>query len=123
MERTPYSDRSSADKIWFVRRARGDGAIEAFLTKLDDRTLAATAQLFDRTELHGAPHNPERFRHLRGDVYEFKVHRVVAVRYLAFRSRVGWVIVFAQPKPKAGQLSRLITEAQRVHDMYEGDEE
>jgi hypothetical protein len=123
VERAPYSNRSSANKIWFVRRARGDCAIEAFLAKLDDRTLAATAQLFDRTELHGAPHNTERFRHLRGDVYEFKVHRVVAVRYLAFRSRVGWVIVFAQPKPKPGELSRLIAEAQRVHDLVEGEEE
>lgn len=123
MEWVPYSNRSSADKIWFVRRARGDCAIEVFLAKLDGRTLTATAQLFDRTELHGAPHNTERFRHLQGDVYEFKVHRVVAVRCLAFGSHAGWVIVFAQPKPKPGELSRLIAETQRVHDLREGEEE
>lgn len=116
----PYSDRQSPNKIWFLRRNRGDSALETFLTNLDDRTLAATAQLFDRTEVAGPPHNVEKFRHLRGDVHEFKVQRAVAVRYITFVTSIGWVIVLAQRKPKVGALQRAIAEAQRLHDEYEG---
>ncbi|MFA5845146.1 MAG: hypothetical protein WC971_10005 [Coriobacteriia bacterium] len=120
MDLAPYSDRQSPNKIWFLRRDRGDCAIETFLAELDDRTLTATVQLFDRTELAGPPHNVEKFRHLRGDVHEFKIHRAVAVRYLAFGANIGWVIVLALRKPKIAALQRAIAEVQRVHDEYEG---
>jgi len=70
----------------------------------------------------GPPHNIEKFRHLRGDVHEFKVHRAVAVRYLAFHASAGWVIVLAQRKPKATALQRVIADAQNLHDEYEGAE-
>ena len=120
MDLAPYSDRQSPNKIWFLKRDRGDCAIETFLAKLDDRTLTATVQLFDRTEVKGPPHNIEKFRHLRGDVHEFKVHRAVSVRYLAFGSSIGWVIVLAERKPKAAALRRAIAEAQKLRDEYEG---
>lgn len=121
MELTPYSDRQSPTKIWFLRSDRGDSAIEALLATLDNRTLTATLQLFDRTELVGPPRNIERFRHLSGKVWEFKVHRATAVRYIAFSARIGWVIVSAQRKPGTAVLRRAIAEAQRLHDLYEGD--
>jgi hypothetical protein len=120
MELTPYSDRASVNKIWFVRRSRGDCPVQEYLMQLDRRTLAASVQLFDRTELAGAPHNAERFRHLSGDVYEFKVHRALAVRYLTFAMPVGWVVVSAQSKPKPAALQRAIREAQRLHDEFGG---
>lgn len=88
--------------------------------RLDHRTFAAPVQLFDRTELAGPPHNVEKFRHLSGDVYEFKVHRAVAVRYLTLAMPVGWVVVSAQRKPKAAALQGAIREAQRLHDEFGG---
>lgn len=66
MELTPFSDRVSVHKIWFVLRSRGDSPVEDFLMRLDSRTFAASVQIFDRTELAGPPHNVEKFRHLRG---------------------------------------------------------
>ena len=124
MDLVPYSDRESPNKIWFLRRDRGDSAIGEFIANLDNRTLEATAQLFDQTELGGAPHSVEKFRHLKADVYEFKIHRAVAVRYLAFSASIGWVIAFAKRKGKARELQRAIARTQRLHDEYEesGDE-
>ena len=63
MEWVPYSERQSPNKIWLLLRDRGDSTIATFLNRLDDRTLTATAQLFDRTEASGPPRNIERFRH------------------------------------------------------------
>lgn len=120
MELTPFSSRESVNNIWFVRRRRGDSPVESFLMSLDDRTFAASVQIFDRTELAGPPRNTEKFRHLRGDVFEFKVHRAVAVRYLAFPASVGWVLVSAHRKAKAAALPGAIVEAQRVHDDFGG---
>jgi len=119
MDLVPYSDRESPDKIWFLRRDRGDSAIGEFIANLDTRTLAATTTLFDRTELAGPPHNVEKFRHLKADVYEFKIHQAVAVRYLAFAASIGWVIAVAQRKGKTGELQRSIIKTQSLHDEYE----
>lgn len=116
VELVPYSSRASRNKIWFVRRDRGDCAVRDFMMGLDQRTFAATVQLFDRTELGGPPRNVEKFRHLRGDVYEFKVHRAVAVRYLAFQAPSGWVVASAQGRPKGAALQSTILDAQRLHD-------
>lgn len=81
--------------------------------------MAATARLFDRTETLGPPQNVEMFRHLRADVYEFKIHRAVAVRYLAFATGLGWVIAFARRKGPSRELQSLIAKTQRLHDEYE----
>jgi hypothetical protein len=116
MDLVPYSDRVSQNKIWFVRRDRGDCPVQDFLMGLDRRTFAATVYLLDRTELEGPPRNVEKFRHLRGDVYEFKVHRAVAVRYVAVRTHGGWVVASAQGKPKGAAPQSAVTEAQRLHD-------
>ncbi len=120
MNLAPYSTKESPNKIWLLRRAQNDREVEKAIARLDDRTLAATAQLFDRTELLGPPRNIERFRHLAGDVYEFKVHRAVAMRYFTFRSSIGWVVVIARRKAKPRELRVLIGETQRIHDEFEG---
>lgn len=120
MELAPYSTQESPNKIWLLRRTPNDREVEATIARLDNRTLAATAQLFDRTELLGPPRNVERFRHLAGDVYEFKVHRAVAMRYLAFRVPAGWAIAIARRKPKPRELRTLISKAQQLHDEFEG---
>jgi hypothetical protein len=116
----PYSTQESPNKIWLLRRAPDDREVEQTIARLDDRTLAATAQLLDRTELLGPPRNVEKFRHLAGDVYEFKVHRAVATRFFAFRMPVGWVIALARRKPKPKELRTLVHETQRLHDEFEG---
>lgn len=120
MDRRAYSDRQSPDKIWFLCRERGESRAQSFFMGLDDRTFAATVQLFDRTEIHGPPHNKEKFRHLKGDVYEFKVHRAQAVRYLAFAADDGWIVAFARQKNRKHGLRDMIAETQRLHDEYEG---
>lgn len=114
-----YSDRQSSNKIWFFARDRGDCPIREFMLELDDRTFAASAQLFDRTEQSGPPRNTERFRHLGGDVYELKVHRAVAVRFLAFKADPGWIVCVAQRKTKPRVLHRTMAEVQRLYDEYE----
>lgn len=120
MNLRPYSGRESPNKIWFHERTRGDCPVEEFIGRLDNRTLTATVQLFDRTETAGPPRNLERFRHLSGQVYEFKVHRAVAVRYLAFTAAQGWVVCIAQHKAKQKALQRSIAEVQTMHDEHEG---
>ena len=120
MNLAPYSTQESPNKIWLLRRTPRDREVEETIARLDDRTLAATAQLFDRTELLGPPRNVEKFRHLAGDVYEFKVHRAVAMRYFAFRVSVGWVVAIARRKPKPKELRLLMNEAQHQHDEFEG---
>ena len=120
MNLAPYSTHESPNKIWLLRRTPSDREVEETISRLDNRTLAATAQLFDRTELLGPPRNIEKFRHLVGDVYEFKIHRAVAMRYFAFRVSAGWVVAIARRKPKPRELRVLINEAQRRHDEFEG---
>jgi hypothetical protein len=117
----PYSAQESANEIWLLRRSPDDREVEKSMFELDRRTLAATAQLLDRTELLGPPRNTEKFRHLSGDVFEFKVHRAVAMRYFAFRFAAGWVIAVARRKPKQRELLRLIADTQHLHDEFEGD--
>jgi hypothetical protein len=114
MEMSPFSGRESRDKIWFLLRPRGDSQIEEFLIRLDSRTRGATLQLFDRTETSGPPRNPERFRHLTDVVYEFKVHRLLAARYVTCRIRDGWLITWAGPKPKSPELRRIIAHAMKI---------
>lgn len=119
----PYSAQECASKVWLLRRTPGDREVEKTIARLDDRTLASTAQLFDRTELLGPPRNVEKFRHLAGDLYEFKVHRAVAMRYLAFQVSVGWMVAIARRKPKSKELGALIAATQRMHDEFEGEQQ
>lgn len=123
MDLVPYSAKECTSKVWLLRRAPDDREVEKTIARLDDRTLAATAQLFDRTELLGPPRNIEKFRHLASDVYEFKVHRAVAMRYLAFQVPVGWVVAIARRKPKPKELRALIAETQRMHDEFKGEQQ
>jgi hypothetical protein len=119
VELSPYSNRDSPDKIWFLRRARGDSHVERFIERLDPQTRRATERLFDQTELSGLPRRSELFRHLEGDVFEFKVHRAVAVRYVGFRADIGMVITRAVRKPQTAVLQRLIRQTQWLRDEYE----
>lgn len=119
MQLSPYSIRESPDKIWFLCRARGDSQVRGFIGQLDEQTRWATWRLLDQTEVSGPPRRIDRFRHLTGDVFEFKVHQTVAVRYLTFRANVGWVITLAMHKPGKARLQRLIQETQHLHDEYE----
>jgi hypothetical protein len=100
MRASPYSVRSSPNKIWFLQNERGTSEVIDMLNSLDDRTLASANTLFERTETNGPPRNEERFRHLRGSISEFKVHRAKAIRFLAFRTDRGWVVATATPKKK-----------------------
>lgn len=102
MDLAPSSTQESSNKVWLLRRTPGDREVEKTIARLDDRTLAATAQLFDRTELLGPPRNIEKFRHLGGDVYEFKVHRAARCAISPSGCRLdGWL-----PSPDASPSRR-----------------
>jgi len=49
VELSPYSNRDSPDKIWFLRRARGDSHVERFIERLDPQT-AVLQQLIRQTQ-------------------------------------------------------------------------
>lgn len=119
MQLSPYSNRDSPDKIWFVRRARGDSPVARFIERLDERTRAATLRVFDWVETRGPMRDTERLRHLTGDVLEIKVHHPVAVRYLGFKADVGVVITRAIRKPEHAVLQQLIRQTQSLRDEYE----
>ncbi|HSQ22226.1 MAG TPA: hypothetical protein VLQ52_05505, partial [Coriobacteriia bacterium] len=119
MELSPYSNRDSPDKIWFLRRARGDSHVERFIERLDPRTYAATGRVFDWVETRGPLHDTERLRHLSGDVLEIKVHHPVSVRYVGFRADIGVVVTRAVRKPQTAVLQQLIRQTQWLHDEYE----
>lgn len=119
MEFSPYSARRSPDKIWFLCRARGGSPIEQLIARLDGRARRATLHVFDWVETSDVLHNKDRLRHLGGDVYEFKVHRPVPMRYVAFRCDIGWVVAYAVRKPGDAVLRQLIRQTQWLHDEYE----
>ena len=119
MELSPYSPRQSRDKIWFLCRARGGSPIEQLIARLDGRARRATLHVFDWVETSACPSSKDRLRHLGGDVYEFKVHRPVPMRYVAFRCDVGWVIAYALRKPGETVLRQLMRQTQWLHDEYE----
>lgn len=119
MQLSPYSNRESPDKIWFVCRGRGDSQVERFIEQLDAQTRRTTWRTFDWVETCWSAQDIERLRHLSGDVLEIKVHHPVAVRYIGFRTDVGVVITRAIRKPESAVLQRLIRRTQLLHDEYE----
>jgi len=116
---SPYSNRDSPDKIWFVCRERGDSTPKRFIGRLGDRTRRSTWHAFDWVETHGPAQDIERPRRLSGDVLEIKVHHPVAVRYIGFRTDIGLVITHAVRKPRTAALQQLIRQTQWLHDEYE----
>lgn len=119
MELSPYSNRQSPDKIWFVCRERGDSPVRRLIDRLDDRTRTETWRVFDWVETRGPLRGTDRFRNLSGHVVEFKVHRATPMRYLAFRCDVGWVVTYAVSKPGKRALQQLIRQSQWLCDEYE----
>ena len=119
MELSPYSNRDSPDKIWFVCRERGDSSVRQFIGQLDAQTYAKTGRVFDWVETCGPARDTERLRFLGGDVLEIKINHPVAVRYLGFRTNIGVVITRAVRKPGHAALQQLIRQAQLLHDEYE----
>lgn len=120
MGRAPWSERTSRDKIWLLAGESGESKVLDFINDLDHRTLAETAELFDRTETHGPPRNIEKFRHLGDDVFEFKVHRARAVRYLTLRCKDGWLVAIAENKKKSNAFQTDIKRAHKISDEIGG---
>lgn len=123
MRASPFSARSSPNKMWFLQNERGTSEVTEMLNSLDTRTLASANKLFERTELDGPPRNEEQFRHLRGAISEFKVHRARAVRFLAFRGDRGWVVATATPKKKDNATQVEIRRAEGLMRRFEEEGE
>jgi hypothetical protein len=123
MRATPFSTRSSPNKIWFLQNERGTSEVVDMLSSLDTRTLASANTLFERTETEGPPRSEEKFRRLRGSISEFKVHRAKAVRFLAFRMDRGWIVATATPKRKSNATQAEIRRAEGLMRRFEEEGE
>ena len=121
MGRSAWSKRKSANKVWLVCDESGDSPVAEFVNALDDRTLTETAELFDWTEVNGPPRNEEKFKSVGSGVFEFKVHRAKAIRYLAVRRTFGWLIVLAENKKKSNAFQSDIKRAKGIAGRWGGE--
>lgn len=76
---------------------RADGKMEAmdWLDAQDTKIKTGFGVLFQRMASTGKIHNKELFRHLEGDIYEFKKRKD---RILTFRLGNAWYLTHHYPK-------------------------
>jgi Phage derived protein Gp49-like (DUF891) len=99
-------------------------ATHEFITELsenNDPDAGAMIHLLDQTASHGPPHNPQKFRYLKGKgqgLVEFKARG--GSRILAFidTNRKRIICTHGIPKLKTKRFDREVTKAQDIKELY-----
>jgi phage-related protein len=98
--------------VAYARRANGNRPAKEYIEKLQQSDQAKLSKSFRTIAETGRIFNKERFRHLRGKIYEFKVHP--KVRVLCFQMNKTWYLTHGFDKETGNTPGRQIDCAEDI---------
>ncbi len=98
--------------VAYARRTNGKRPAFDYIENLEMDDWAKLANSFKRMTQVGRIWNTERFKKLRGKIYEFKVHP--KVRVLCFQIGITWLLTQGFDKQTGDTPPRQITRAEQI---------
>ena len=98
--------------VAYARRKNGNRPAKDFIENLQQSDRATLARSFKQLADTGKIWNKERFRKLRGKIWEFKTHP--KVRVLCFQSGKTWLLTHGFNKETGDTPSRQIERAEEI---------
>jgi len=98
--------------VAYARRKNGNKPAESYIDNLEQSDQAKLARSFKQIAETGNIWNTERFRKLRGKIWEFKIHP--KVRVLCFQSRKAWLLTHGFDKETGDTPPRQIKRAEEI---------
>jgi len=102
--------------VAYARRENGSRPAKDFIESLEKLDHAKLTKSFQRMANVGRIHNTERFRKLRGKIYEFKVYP--KVRILCFQLGKAWLLTHGFSKETGDTPSRQIERAEDIMNEH-----
>lgn len=98
--------------VAYASRLNGNRPARDYIENLQQSDQATLARSFKQLADTGKIWNTERFRKLRGKIWEFKIHP--KVRVLCFPSGKTWLLTHGFPKETGDTPSRQIERAEEI---------
>jgi phage-related protein len=98
--------------VAYARRKNGNRPAKSYIENLEQSDQAKLFRSFKQIADTGNIWNTERFRKLRGKIWEFKIHP--KVRVLCFPSGKTWLLTHGFPKETGDTPSRQIERAEEI---------
>jgi len=102
--------------VAYARRLNGNRPAKDYIENLEQPDQAKLARSFKQLTDTGIISNKERFRKLRGKIWEFKTHP--KVRVLCFQSGKTWLLTHGFNKETGDTPSRQIERAEVIMDEH-----
>lgn len=102
--------------VAYARRENGNKPAQSYIENLEQSDQAKLARSFKRIANTGNIWNKERFRKLRGKIWEFKIHP--KVRVLCFQSGKTWLLTHGFNKETGDTPSRQIERAEEIMEEH-----
>ncbi len=102
--------------VAYARRTNGGRPAKDFIEDLEKSDQAKLAKSFRYIACVGRINNTERFRKLRGKIYEFKVHP--KIRILCFQSGKTWLLTHGFNKETGDTPPRQIKRAEQIRKEH-----
>ena len=102
--------------VAYARRENGNKPAKDFIGNLGKSDQATLARSFKQIADTGNIWNKERFRKLRGKIWEFKIHP--RVRVLCFQSGKTWLLTHGFRKETGDTPSRQIERAEDIMNEH-----
>ncbi len=102
--------------VAYARRKNGNRPAKKYLEDLQKEDQAKLAKLFSKIVEVGKIINTERFRHLSGKIWEFKVH--TGVRILCFQEGKTWFLTHGFNKQRRKTPPKEIATAEQIMDEH-----
>jgi len=98
--------------VAYARRKNGNRPAMDYIENLGQSDWAKLAKSFRKMANVGRISNPERFRKLRGKIYEFKIYP--KVRVLCFQRGKTWLLTHGFDKETGDTPTRQIKRAEKI---------
>jgi len=98
--------------VAYARRENGNKPAESYIENLEQSDQAKLARSFKQIADTGKIWNTERFRKLRGKIWEFKIHP--KVRVLCFQLGKAWLLTHGFDKETGDTPPRQIERAEEI---------
>jgi len=102
--------------VAYARRLKGSRPAKDYIENLQQQHQATLARSFKQLANTGSIVNKERFRKLRGKIWEFKVHP--GVRVLCFQQGKSWLLTHGFKKQGEKTPTKEIERAENIRDEH-----
>lgn len=106
--------------IWLLFASKDECQPLEFMENLGERERKKVAALLEYTTENGPHRDETRFKHLGGQIFEFKPY---GIRLLCFRTDSGYVVVRGHDKSKKRLTQREIAKARDLREAFFNDGE